>query len=548
MKKMKKTLIYMLLLFTSFGLYSQGVYNNGARIVIGSGIYFNIIGTNGNLLNETNVTDGSIDLAGTLKLEGNYTNNVSASDILSTVANGSDVAFTGTTNQSIGGSTSASFTFDKLTINNSNGVTLNKDVVVNNTIDFTSGLTRVGTNNLIFGENASVAGTPSSTAMIEATGTGQVRKLFNSIGSFMFPVGDSNVTAKYSPVTINFTSATFAPGAYAAVNLSNSAYSDPLIAGSYLNRYWNLSQSGISTFSCDAVFQYLPEDVTGQENTINSVMIAPTPAVFYDPDNVVLHQLIINGLSSFGTFTGTKLNEFLNLTVFLEGSFNSVSNTMNTDLNTNNLIPLTQPFNTAPWNYAGLENVASIPSGVVDWVLIELRDAATPAAALPATDLTGWPKACFLKSDGSIVDLDGTSLPSIGNQTITNSLFAVVRHRNHVAIMSNVGLINVAGTYAYNFSTAITQAYGGNAGYKQINTGVFGMVGGDVDADGSLLSTDYNIWASNYGLPGIYLNSDLDMDGNVLLSDYNKWAANFGISNIISKGLNGFKYSSQVPK
>ena len=60
------------------------------------------------------------------------------------------------------------------------------------------------------------------------------------------------------------------------------------------------------------------------------------------------------------------------------------------------VIPLTQPYNGAPWNYTGTESVATIPAGVVDWVLPELREAATPAQALPATKLAGWPKACFL--------------------------------------------------------------------------------------------------------------------------------------------------------
>ncbi|MEZ5198088.1 MAG: hypothetical protein R2764_17370 [Bacteroidales bacterium] len=45
-------------------------------------------------------------------------------------------------------------------------------------------------------------------------------------------------------------------------------------------------------------------------------------------------------------------------------------------LNAKNYIPLAQPYNTYPWNYNGDEAVTEIPTeSVVDWVLVELRDA-----------------------------------------------------------------------------------------------------------------------------------------------------------------------------
>ncbi len=64
----------------------------------------------------------------------------------------------------------------------------------------------------------------------------------------------------------------------------------------------------------------------------------------------------------------------LDLTVFLEGPFNTSSFEMNTTLNQGALIPLNQPYNTAPWNYNGTENVTIIPPDIVDWVLLELRE------------------------------------------------------------------------------------------------------------------------------------------------------------------------------
>ena len=246
----------------------------------------------------------------------------------------------------------------------------------------------------------------------------------------------------------------------------------------------------------------------------------------------------------------------LDVKVFLEGPFDSGTELMETTLNTNDLIPLDQPYNTAPWNYAGTETVASIPADVVDWVLVELRDAATPEEALPATKIEGWPKAFFLKKDGSLVDTDGTSLPNIGNPVIAGHLYAVIRHRNHIAIMSADGLTLTGSVYSYDFSSAITQAYNGDLGYKEIVSGVFAMVTGDINADGSVYASDFTFWASSFGTTDAYHNSDLNFDGSIYSSDFTQWAINFGTTNPISKspdpGLpvdqGKANYSSQVPE
>jgi len=243
------------------------------------------------------------------------------------------------------------------------------------------------------------------------------------------------------------------------------------------------------------------------------------------------------------------INITLDLTVFLEGAFDTGTSLMETTLKTEGFMPLTQPYNTAPWNYTGTEAVASIPADVVDWVLVELRDAASAAEAVSATVLAGWPKAFFLKADGSIVDVDGTSLPGIGNPTITNSLYVVVRHRNHLAVMSSAGMSLSSGVYSYDFTTGLDQAYGGSSGYKQAGD-KYVMVGGDITHDGNIYVTDYNAWAVAFGTTDGYYKSDLNMDGDVYVTDYNLWAANFGSTadtTIKSGLLNRSKYFSCVP-
>ncbi len=224
-------------------------------------------------------------------------------------ASAGTVTLNGTAIQSVSGAGTISGAANStLEIANAAGVNLNTTLTLAGTLKLTSGLFTLGTNNLVLGTAAVISGTPAATAMIVATGTGQLQKGFPTgfTGSFTFPVGDATVTAEYSPVTLNFISGTFATGNYAAVNLINAKYPTDPNTGSYLKRYWNLSQSGITAFTCNAIYQYVPADVNGTESLILCTQVNPVPYVAYDPANTTLHQLTSSGLTAFGTFTGTQ--------------------------------------------------------------------------------------------------------------------------------------------------------------------------------------------------------------------------------------------------
>ena len=96
----------------STATYAQGLVNNGAHIVVSSGATLTVDGSSGNVQN----TSGVIDLSGTLQLDGNLTNNA-PTNALGTPTSGSTVVFAGTGTQAVGGSSTAIFTFDKLTVN-----------------------------------------------------------------------------------------------------------------------------------------------------------------------------------------------------------------------------------------------------------------------------------------------------------------------------------------------------------------------------------------------------------------------------------------------
>lgn len=124
----------------------------------------------------------------------------------------------------------------------------------------------------------------------------------------------------------------------------------------------------------------------------------------------------------------------LDITALLEGPYDAGTNTMSTTVSGLASFPLTQPFNTAPYNYAGMEQISSVPSGVVDWVLVTLRKDLNPSSPDPATAVDVASRAALLKTDGSIVDLNGSS--SLGFSVEPGDYYIVVEHRNHLAIMS----------------------------------------------------------------------------------------------------------------
>ena len=194
-----------------------------------------------------------------------------------------------------------------------------------------------------------------------------------------------------------------------------------------------------------------------------------------------------------------------NVKVFLEGSY--VGGQMSTFLNSSNLIPLTQPYNTSPWNYTGTESVASIPQNIVDWVLVELRSSETTVVET---------RAAFLKNDGTLVDLDGTSnikFPS----TPEGDYFVVIKHRNHLPVMTanKVG-INFSPAL-YDMRTDLTKAYGTNA-LKNLGGGYFGIFTADTDGSGTVNAADRsNAW-NQRNLSGYY-GTDVDLSGTVNAAD-----------------------------
>ncbi len=191
--------------------------------------------------------------------------------------------------------------------------------------------------------------------------------------------------------------------------------------------------------------------------------------------------------------------------VILEGAWN------NTIHNSGIAVPLTQPYNSAPHNYGGIEAVASVPADVLDWILLELRTGTAP-------DTKAAEAAAFVKKDGSIVSASGNA--SVVFNVSEGNYYVVIHHRNHLSIMSNSAVSLSSGAASYNFSDSAVKSYGDDA-VKDLGGGYFGMYAGDADNNGIINTFDYKAVNDNLNKTG-YEKADTDFSGIVTESDFQK--------------------------
>src|SRR5512140_367735 len=205
-----------------------------------------------------------------------------------------------------------------------------------------------------------------------------------------------------------------------------------------------------------------------------------------------------------------------NLKVLLEGAYSVTSDTMRTKLAP--FLPKHHPYGDPPFNYTGSDSVNVFPASVVDWVLVELRSDTTASSTVAR-------RAAFLEKDGLVVDLDGTnplSFPSVQG----GDYYLVVRHRNHLAVMSAAKVKLDSASVLYDFTTGQSKAYGSNA-MKSLGSR-FGLYAGDANMDGQVTSLDFDQFDPKFRAAATgYQITDWNMDGQVTSLDFDLLNPNF---------------------
>ena len=181
---------------------------------------------------------------------------------------------------------------------------------------------------------------------------------------------------------------------------------------------------------------------------------------------------------------------------------------------------------------------SNIPPGVSDWVLIELRAVAEGAGVEAATtDTVRVRQPAWLLQNGYVVDASkyqgGCTTFNVNSDTCPlvefnfaddtelsgKELYVVVRHINHLDVISNTSMtkttMNGATRYTYDFTTAVTQARGGSLGLKGVSEGA-AMYVGDVNRDENINAADYlQIYDDISSGSPPSLRSDINFDGTV---------------------------------
>lgn len=186
-------------------------------------------------------------------------------------------------------------------------------------------------------------------------------------------------------------------------------------------------------------------------------------------------------------------------------------------------LPLTEPYRGLGFLHVrgGSESTSAAvmqmqgAGAIIDWVLVELRDAQDPAQIVAT-------RSGLLRADGWIADMDGSSpLRFLG--TPMGQYFLAVRHRNHLGIMSEAPLflgsqaipIDFTGPNYGTFGTAAQKEVGGKrmlwAGDAD-SDGVIKYVGEGNDRDPVLVAIGGNVPTN---VVTGYAREDINLDGLV---------------------------------
>ncbi len=212
----------------------------------------------------------------------------------------------------------------------------------------------------------------------------------------------------------------------------------------------------------------------------------------------------------------------LNAEVLLQGAYDN-SGMMDTQINS--VLPLTQPYNADPWFYNGNEILSSIPSQMVDWILVELRDMNDYTKIVDR-------RAGILLNNGNIIN---TALNGglEFNCVVSGNYYIVIRHRNHLPVMSAIPY-NMPYPDTLDFSDISNHPPFGNLqdALYEMEPGHWGLISGDVNQNyqlkysgpgndkGLVLQKIFNVSGSTSITTTIngYYSEDINMDGIVKYS------------------------------
>jgi hypothetical protein len=215
----------------------------------------------------------------------------------------------------------------------------------------------------------------------------------------------------------------------------------------------------------------------------------------------------------------------LSVRAALEGPYDDGSQLMNDFLRISDLIPTTDPYaQGATVDTMRLNDQANDDEDIVDWVLVQLYD--TVGTGNGGYGSLVGEQAALLRRDGFIVD-PATDLPLVFSGVSNDAYHVIVKHRNHLAIGTDVAINLSSSVTLVDFFNGAVAAFNG-----VVNTSTSGktlMISGNTTGDGQIDAIDIFEWSLQNGTFNVYNNADLDLNGQVdAIDPFGTWVINNG--------------------
>lgn len=182
-------------------------------------------------------------------------------------------------------------------------------------------------------------------------------------------------------------------------------------------------------------------------------MVTLTEPGFYYPECVNDAQLFSSFTFPFNIALGEPPVVQLAPKVWLDGPYNADTGLMNDGLRAAGLVPLSMGYPVPTSTTAAVLAVTG-PDAIVDWVLVVLQSSSDPRLRVG----TRWG---LLQRDGDIVGMDGVS-PLVFT-AYPGSYGVIVRHRNHLAVMTAEAIALDATPVVVDFRSTALATYGTEA-------------------------------------------------------------------------------------
>lgn len=471
-----------------------------------------------------------IQSGGSVVVQGDVTSNVDIEGTGKLLLKG-----TATQNIDMGG-----FNIPNMELDNAANAVLLSNAKISTLLLFKTGKIILGTKNLTISDTIKIIG-PGASKFIETNSTGVVFKTLTAdITNAVIPVG---LGTDYLPAFVTST------GTYLNANvgvkvLATADPNKPVMIADYLLTHWPVTKTGV-TGTVQVKGQYsATANVSGTEAKIRGYFFNGADwSSAGEAHDAALHSVTATIGSASGDIYGMDKFILSKTKVFLQAVYNTTTGVMADNLRKpTNLIPLSDPYKTAPYNINFISvadpvvatanasvfaNHLSSDSDVVDWVFIELRSSTiSPGNTVLQT------RSALLQRNGNVVDVDGKSLVTFNN-VIDGNYTIAIRHRNHLGISTNpatnlIALSEATSTAPLVDFTTATDAniFGPASAYaialngKNVLWGGNANINGNVRYNGAANDKDHILLttlSNNVALVinNVYDAADLNMNRNV---------------------------------